>query len=108
MSNPKATHLLRHHPARQSPDGRGTLPPVTELFRLSDGLKLGEQTVAVVAFGEDPTRISQRFFMDAASATKFLQKIAHEDEKDGTAVFEDENLDKRVVSAEDAVGRRFN
>ena len=49
------------------------------LFRVSDGMMLGECQKNVVVFGAEPNKKTSRVFIDHENATEFLRKVAFMD-----------------------------
>ncbi len=63
------THILLLEPSQQ-----------TEiLFRVSDGMMLGECQKNVVVFGAEPNKKTSRVFIDHENATNFLRRVADMD-----------------------------
>ena len=84
------------------------------LFRVSDGMMLGECQKNVVVFGAEPNKKTSRVFIDHENATLFLRYVADLDaagvhplqdyasntlpgQCEGKAVIEDRNVDGLIV-----------
>lgn len=83
------------------------------LFRVSDGMMLGECQKNVVVFGAEPNKKTSRVFIDHENATAFLRYVAHLDAakihplqdymtfpqlaEPGNAVIEERNVEGLIV-----------